>query len=296
MVDIDNQPLVGVLDQQRQLMTELGQLTLADLIQPLQQLLHLDDQIAYDTWVELFQASWPLLSVKERTDLTKALIPLLANPYQSQQATIRPNVPQALLEAAALCQPAVRLPPQLVKYIAKHFGAWHVAVEYLERGHSMDASCLDEVNRSEELIRESTLDALTELYSHLAEDDLMFGLWRRRCMFSETNNALSFEQCSIWPVAQQMYEQAQLKARSGIQAFTEAEYTLWEEHWIHTTEQLQQWDILHDLARHENNPSLQLEAAWRQMDNPQSDAEAMVRCLRVLPEFPRRKGIESFLE
>ncbi|KAI8052219.1 hypothetical protein BDF22DRAFT_743794 [Syncephalis plumigaleata] len=262
VADVDDQPLASVLEQQRQLMTELGQLTLADLIQPLQQLLHLDDRIAYDTWVELFQASWPLLSVKERTDLTKALIPLLANPYQSQQATIRPNVPQALLEAAALCQPAVRLPPQL-------------------RGHSMDTSGLDEVNRSEELIRESTLDALTELYGHLAEDDLMFGLWRRRCMFSETNNALSFEQCSVWPVAQQMYEQAQLKARSG--------------HWIHTTEQLQQWDILHDLARHENNPSLQLEAAWRQMDTPQFDAETMVRCLRVLPEFPRRKGIEAFL-
>ncbi|RKP06117.1 phosphatidylinositol kinase, partial [Thamnocephalis sphaerospora] len=294
-------PLYQLLREQQTLMSELRALRLGDLARPLRQLTHLSVQAAHDTWVELFAQCWPLLTAKERHDCSKALAPLLANPYQSQQAADRPNVVQALLEGAARCRPAIRLPPQLVKYLAKNFGAWHVAIEQLERSYSTaDPAVLDEVNRSEELIRESTLDALSELYEQLAEDDLACGLWRRRCMFSETNAALSFEQCSVWPVAQQMYEQAQLKARSGIQAFTEAEYTLWEEHWIRTTEQLQQWDILHDLSRHEGNPELQLEAAWRQLDiqqqqQQQGEYEAMVRCIRALPETPRRKAIEAFL-
>ena len=38
------------------------------------------------------------------------------------------------------------------------------------------------------------MTALGELYSLLVEEDMFFGLWRRRCALPETNAALSYEQ------------------------------------------------------------------------------------------------------
>lgn len=62
------------------------------------------------------------------------------------------------------------------------------------------------------------------------------------------------------------YENAQMKARSGSLPFTEAEYSLWEDHWIVCAEKLQQWDILTDLSKSEGNNELLLECSWRLSD------------------------------
>ena len=62
-------------------------------------------------------------------------------------------------------------------------------------------------------VREVTEDALAKLYATLKEDDMFYGLWRRRAKYAETISALSFEQLGLWDKAQQLYETAQIKAR-----------------------------------------------------------------------------------
>ena len=39
---------------------------------------------------------------------------------------------QALLEGISLCQPQPKLPSELIKYLGKTFGAWHIAIPLLE--------------------------------------------------------------------------------------------------------------------------------------------------------------------
>ena len=76
----------------------------------------------------------------------------------------------------------------------------------------------------------------------------------------------------MWDKAQQLYENAQIKARSGAMPFSQGEYYLWEDHWLICAQKLQQWEILSDFAKHENLNDLLLEAAWRNIDNWQSEA------------------------
>lgn len=140
-----------------------------------------------------------------------------AREYHLKQANARPNVIQTILGGIALCQPPLNLPPQLIKYVAKTYGTWYVSLEMLDSlqlglATTDGAAMYKDVER----IKSTTYDATAELYQLLSEHDFFFGLWRRRCVFPETNAALSCEQIGMWQRAQSMYEGVQLKARGII--------------------------------------------------------------------------------
>ncbi|KAK3822766.1 MAG: hypothetical protein J3Q66DRAFT_279230 [Benniella sp.] len=295
MTDIKTE-LPAFLAKHREFLAQINQMNTNDVLLPLKQLQHLDVNVTHKLWTDLFPLYWSATSTKEKQELTKILIPLLAKDYHNKQQDARPNVIQALLEGISRCSPAIRLPPHLVKYLGKKFCAWHTSTHLLQNsipdGKPGDSSGV----KDEEKLRNSTLDALAELYNALGEDDMFYGLWRRRCLYSETNAAISYEQNGMWQQAQIMYEGAVSKARTGVQQFTESEYSLWEDHWITCTQKLQSWDILTDLAKHENNTELLLESNWRQSDwtNERENMEQLVYSITEAPT-PRRRVFESFL-
>jgi transformation/transcription domain-associated protein len=259
------------------------------VIRPIQRLLFLDAQTAHEMWCSVFPAAWSTLSRREQIDITNHMINLLSKEYHIKQAHLRPNVIQALLTGVQGCSPPLMLPPHLVKYLAKTFGAWHVALEIL--GTSLELVKDDEAN-----IREYVYDSLAEVYAELADEDMFYGLWRRRCMHPETNLALAFEQHGFWEQASAAYENAQTKARAGTIAFSEPEYCLWEDHWISAAEKLQQWDILYDFAKSEGNQELMLESAWR-IKEWEDNKESLEEQVKQLPDIatPRRRVFEAFL-
>ena len=258
-----------------------------DLVRPLRYLLHLDLDATHRTWISVFSAVWRVLSRKEQTDVARSLILLLGKEYHSKQATLSRNVVQSLLAGALACRPPLALPPYVVKYLGKTFNAWHIALEILQNS-------LNHI-RDEEAVRDATLDALAELYAELSEDDMFYGLWRRRALYPETNVAVSFEQNGLWPEAQTMYESAQFRARQGGIPFSESEYCMWEDHWILSAQKLQQWDILTDLANQEGNHDLLLECAWRLSDWT-ADRETIQRSIQAVSDVatPRRRVFEAF--
>jgi transformation/transcription domain-associated protein len=259
------------------------------VIRPLQRLLFLDPQTAHEMWCSVFPAAWVGLSRREQIDITNHMINLLSKEYHIKQAHLRPNVIQTLLTGVHRCSPPLMLPPHLVKYLAKTFGSWHVALEIL--GSSLEMVKDDEAN-----IREYVYDSLAEVYAELADEDMFYGLWRRRCLHQETNLALAFEQHGFWEQASAAYENAQTKARAGTIAFSEPEYCLWEDHWTLAAEKLQQWDILYDFAKSEGNQELMLESAWRIKDWA-DNKESLEEQVKQLPDIatPRRRVFEAFL-
>lgn len=265
-----------------------------NVISSIRQLQYLYDDLTFHTWVELFPMCWSNLSGTERHDLAKVLITLLAKDYHSKQQERRPNVIQAILAGIAKTPTTIRFPPYLIKYLGKTFNAWHTAIEILYQA-GQPGMILD-TSKDEQTNRERTLDALAELYTELNEEDMFDGLWRRRCTYSETNVAVSCEQSGMWMQAQNMYENAQIKARSGVLPFTESEYLLWEDHWILSTQKLQQWEILTDLAKHENNTELLLECAWRLSDWT-AERELLEQSVQHVVDIPtpRHKVFEAFL-
>ncbi|TRM67802.1 FAT domain-containing protein [Schizophyllum amplum] len=263
---------------------------LADaLVSPMRHLLCLDLQAAHDTWVSLFPSTWPHIPRRDQSEITYHLINCLTREYHTKQAQARPNVVQAFLAGAHACSPPMSLPPHLVKYLAKTYGAWHVGMEIL--GASLQYVKDDEPN-----IRDFVYDSLADVYAELAEEDMFYGVWRYRSLHNDTNNSLAFEQIGMWEQAQQTYEIAQTKARNGAIPFTEQEYCLWEDHWILAAQKLQQWDLLYELARTESNPELLLEAAWR-TKNWDENLELIQEHISQLPDPPtiRRLIFEAFL-
>ncbi|KAI9333573.1 hypothetical protein BDR26DRAFT_909001 [Obelidium mucronatum] len=274
---------------------EMRSMDVGVIIRAAREFNYLDADISSILWSALFPVSWDLLSSGERQTLTRLLILLLGKDFNIKQMGYRPNVVATLLDGACRCTPSVELPPQLVKYVGKNFNAWHTSLELLQNAATMQRSAMS-TSREEERVKEITLDALGELLSSLSEDDYLSGLWRRRCLFAETNAAVSFEQCGLWVQSQTLYENAQAKARTGLLPFTESEYNMWEDHWVTCAKKLQQWDILIDLSKHEGNTEMLLESAWRLSDWFQ-DRESLQLSLRALPETksPRKKIFEALL-
>lgn len=269
----------------------LANSTIRDVIRPMRRLLFYDAESAHETWVSVFSSIWSLLSRKEQGEVTQHMIILLSREHHIRQCEARPNVVQALLEGIHACSPPMNLPAHLLKYLAKTFGAWHVALEHLQKS-------LESTRDDDGVGLDSVYDALAEVYAELAEEDMFYGLWRRRSLHNETNVAVTYEQNGMWPEAQISYEQAMIKARNGIVPFTESEFCLWEDHWIIATEKMQQWDILYELARNDGNNELLLEAAWRNKDWADKDS------LQVIEEqvqgmsdvaTPRRRVFEAFI-
>ena len=267
----------------------IGKPTTQSVIRPMQRLLFLDPQAAHDTWVSLFPAIWTSLSRREQSEITTHMVVLLSKDYHSKQAFLRPNVIQTLLTGIHACNPPMVLPPHLVKYLAKSFGAWHIALEILER--SLESTRDDEVAAVDYIH-----DSLADVYAELAEEDMFYGLWRRRAIRNETNIGLAYEQAGMWEQAAHAYEGAQGRVRAGTIPFSETEFCLWEDHWILAAEKLQHWDVLYEFAKSEGNQELMLECAWR-TKNWGEQKEALEDQVNQLPEVPtpRRRVFEAFI-
>ncbi|KAJ3542523.1 hypothetical protein NMY22_g3489 [Coprinellus aureogranulatus] len=98
-------------------------------------------------------------------------------------------------------------------------------------------------------VRDYVFDSLAEIYAELTEEDLFYGLWRRRYILPDTNIALSFEQVGMWDQASTIHEAAQDKVRNQTLTFDELEYGLWEDHWVLAAGKLQHWDILYEFQK-----------------------------------------------
>ncbi|KAJ3577545.1 hypothetical protein NPX13_g3024 [Xylaria arbuscula] len=276
----------------RRFVSELGEVKLRDVIEPIAQLQHVDSNLGHELWTALFPMFWAATVREEKTDIEKGLVVLISKDYHSRQMDRRPNVVQTLLAGAAKSWPECKIPPHILKFGAKTYDAWYTAMVQLEK-----SSIKPEIDSA--TVRESTLDALVELYSNLKEDDLFYGTWRRRCQFVETNAALSFEQNGMWDKAQKMYEAAQIKARTGVIPFSQGEYMLWEDHWVLCAQKLQQWEILQDFAKHENLQDLLLECAWRNIEmwQTQEHRESLDMLIKGVMDAPtsRRTFFQGFM-
>ncbi|KAJ4373715.1 transcription-associated protein 1 [Didymella sp. IMI 355093] len=289
MVDDD---LESLISSHRRFVTQLGDVKIKDIFEPLGHLQHTDNNLAHDIWVAFFPLAWTALTKDDQSDLEKGMAALLTKDFHNRQLDKRPNCVATMLDAIVHAKPRVKFPPHIMKYLAQTYNAWYTAAVYMEE------SAISPVVDVEKL-RESNLDALLEVYSGLQEDDLFYGTWRRRCQFLESNAALSYEQCGIWDKAQQMYEAAQIKARTSVLPFSTGEYMLWEDHWVICAQKLQQWEILSDFAKHENFNDLYLESTWRSFEAWQNaetreQLDTTIKAVSDAPT-PRRVFFQTFM-
>ena len=280
------------MGRHRRFCVDIGDVKARDVLEPLCQLQHTDSNVSYEVWVALFPICWSLLSRDDRSELESGMVSLLTKDYHQRQVDRRPNVVQALLEGSVRAKPDCKMPPHVMKFLSRTYDAWYTAAISLEE--QVMTPLIDTP-----AMRESNLDALVEVYAGLQEEDFFYGTWRRRCKFVETNAALSYEQNGMWDKAQQLYEAAQIKARTGVVPFSQGEYMLWEDHWVLCAQKLQQWDILSDFAKHENFNDLLLESSWRNLETwtGQENMEQLSSIIKAVSDAPtpRRTFFQAFM-
>lgn len=266
----------------------ISNITAKDYFEPITELHYKCPELVHNMWVNIFPQVHSGIAKKDRIEFLRSMVMLLSKEYHSRQADKSPNVIMTLLDGTSHCE-QLQLPPHLVKYLGKTFNAWYPAIQILEAASTRPLT--------ESLkIAQSTSDALIEMYASLQEDDIFYGAWRRRSRYTETNTALSYEQVGLWSRATKMYENAQIKARSGALPYNESEYGLWEDHWILCAQKLQQWEVLTELAKHESFTDLLLECGWRVADWT-ADREPLEQSIKTVMDVPtpRRQIFETFL-
>lgn len=287
-VEIKNSKLDSFVQNHILSISSLCVVTTSSLFNPLIELFYQDSKVIQKTWINLFPQIYRCIHKNEKYGFVRSLITLLSKPYHTRQASSRINVINILLASIGELD-TLELPPHLVKYLAISYNSWYESIRILEQ--MQDSNTIDNTK-----IIEANEDALLELYVNLQEEDMFYGLWRRKAKYTETNVALSFEQIGMWDKAQQLYELVQVKARSGALPYSESEYSLWEDNWIYCAEKLQHWDILTELAKHEGFTDLLLECGWRVADWT-TDREALEQSVKSVMDVPtpRRQMFKTFL-
>ena len=112
--------LEAIVASHRRFVQDIHDVKVRDLLDPLIQLQHTDDNVAYDVWVKLFPLCWSALTRDERVDLEKGMVTLLTREYHQRQLNLRPNVVQALLEGAVRARPRFKVPPHVMKILEQN--------------------------------------------------------------------------------------------------------------------------------------------------------------------------------
>ena len=253
-------------------------------------ILHNSTEISHNIWLQIFPQIWLVLSPIAREDLIECIIKVLAEPDFSAAALARPNTMKTVLDGLAILPKVPELPNNLVSYIGSEFGAWHSACIILEN----NLSAIKKAPKSHDY---SPIKDLCQLYDRLGENEMSSGLIRRFSIFPETNIALSFQQNNYWMTAQKIFEKAQIKARNGTIPFFEDEFIIWESHWENCAKKLQQWDLLSEIAKVDNNTNLSLECEWVLNDWSRTETKNHIETLlgQVKESTRQKKLMESFI-
>lgn len=263
-----------------------------NLISCLQSLCQYNDELTHSLWASILPNAWDTLGTSEIPEFAKLTVILLAKASHNSQAHKTLNVIQTFIDGFLGCT-LFSLPPYLLSHLGRTFNCWHSSIRYLE--NLSDAVYLNDSIRN--LSGDDNIqNALCELYNDLQETDYAIGLWRRRCMFSETNVALSFQQIGSYQQAQSIYEIVQNKARSGVIPFSENEYSLWESEWVTVTRKLQEWDLLSDISKNISDSALLIDSAWRVTDWS-VERDSIEHTLKTTwdPSMPDFKFYEAYL-
>lgn len=279
--------------EHRRFSSSLADVRSKHILAPLCHLQHANSDLTGHIFTAIFPVFWSVLDARERQELQIGMIGLTTKEYHARQLDKRPNCIQTLLEGIARTNnPRMNFPHHLMKFLARTYNGWYTAMHYMER------SAIDPIVNTP-AVRESNLDALAETYANLQEDDLYYGLWRRRSQYLDTNTALSYEQIGAWDKAQRMFESATFKARTGAVPFSQSEYMLWEDHWVICAQKLQQWEILSDFAKNDNLNDLFLESVYRNFEfwkesEHRKQLDQIIKGVSDAPT-PRRAFFQSFM-
>lgn len=242
------------------------QCRMTHVVQGLRTMLEVSDTMASIIWTRLFPCIWSLMDADCREVLSRPLVVLMTRDFQKKQFGKKPSVVRALLEGCLRCDPRPEIAPDVLKFLARTFNAWHLCIPALEQ---KVVSFLPEVSgvpveelREGRSVFEYSLECLADLYKVLGEDDAYHGVCRLYPVTQATKVILSLEQQDDWSEAQGLMRTVMTSGDSG-ETMSNFEKALLEEHFLSLARKMQQWDDLDAYAGENAFWSLKMECMWQ---------------------------------
>lgn len=303
--NINNKQLHMMLQKQAKFVESIKEANSSNFLSAVCQLAHMDTNLASSIWIDIMPKIWRILTINQRDNLQKEIVPFICSGCHVIQKDCQPSVIGTFMEAIAKFDPPITIRPCLLRYLGSSHNLWHRTMLMLEdvvlsktpsnaiqqnqqskstssksNKRSFSVANLDDTNVdndmslntvfTDESIQDQAMDALSNLYESLFEEDMWAGLWQKRAKLPETLQGIAYEQQGHFEQAQGSYELAITKARNEYNNTPapyqfQAEYLLLENHWIRCSKELNQWDSLLEFAREKSspNPFLMLESSWR---------------------------------
>ena len=164
-----------------------------------------------------------ILGVKQRDQLAAESNAFMCSGTHIVQKDCLPSALNTFVEAVTRCDPPIQIRPMALKYLGKSHNLWHRVALQLEqiafdgnngshpvvassskKSSSADSDHADSGGHLSLKPHQEAMDALSELYSLLREEDMWAGLWQKKAKYPETNIAIAYEQ-------QGFYEQSQVE-------------------------------------------------------------------------------------
>jgi transformation/transcription domain-associated protein len=301
--DDDAEPFRNFVQQQSTFLAALPQLSLLDdMLSPLKDLLHQDVTLASYLWQLLFPQLWHQLTTSERRVLGDEISSVLQKDYQLQSRQ-PPNVACTLLDGLSRCAVPPPVKPELLRFVGRTFGAWHISLAMLERQlapycGAPATGALSAAAPARDERSEHAFDAALDLLLPLGERDLWYGLWQRRAAMPATRAALRLQQHKRWAHAQAQYfevMEAELTgADEAARSVSTSESALWQNEWIEAAKRLGQWELLTEFAKQNDMTDLLVDAAWHVPDWA-TFKDGVRRKLAVTNDDPDAKIAQGYL-
>eukprot|EP00094_Tigriopus_californicus_P003836 TCALIF_03692-PA protein Name:"Similar to TRRAP Transformation/transcription domain-associated protein (Homo sapiens)" AED:0.01 eAED:0.01 QI:3/1/1/1/1/1/3/160/3083 len=276
-----------LISRQYKFLESIGEVKTIHFLNATAQLAHMDNGLAEYIWLNLLPRIWKILADRQRETLAAEVVTFICSGIHVVQKDCQPSAMNTFYEALTLCQPTIGIKPAVLKYLGKSHNLWHRAALQLEHLSFEAVPPANVIKTRKDPVeqfdfepvisltpQQEAMDALAEMYALLREEDLGAGLWQKKAQYQETNIAIAYEQQGYFEQAQGAYELAMTKYRndhttqpSSIKI--QQEVRLWEEHWIRSSKELNQWETLLDYGNTQgvSNPLLVLESAWRNNPN-----------------------------
>jgi len=223
---------------------------------------------AQTLWSEIFCSIWKHATDEQRERISAALNTLLISATKPMYTI--PNGIQCMVDAAFQCEPAMKLPHDTIRYVARTFNTWHTAFEWIARD-GPDSN---------------DLFWLGKMYEDIAEPDhasaLLSKSFAKYASADEVKDALTLQKFGAYHGARKIYMglmNAVLKNTLPQQKITKHEMNFWESNWIECTRRLGQWEFLVEYSKTQDVDLLELsvETLWR-LNRVDQLKDALSRC------------------
>ena len=191
------QQITGALEFFGAQISQYRQMKLENLLMPLSEIIRINPEHSHDRDIagkifsKIFWQYWQkILQRQDHAQFASDFNKMTQNMVKFNSVNTVHNKTQfartMLEQIVALNNPQVRVEPEVLQYMAKHFNLWHLAIPMLE----------DHVQLFPQ--NERYVFALQELYQGLMEEDLSMGLCRLTTKSPEMRSLYTYAQHQMW--------------------------------------------------------------------------------------------------